>query len=101
MLLAHPRDDNLFERIAVRQVNLVDGGSQTVGMARRALRKCYAAADLHRQTGVQIEGVSTTVWFAYRDGRLSATLPSERWWSGRNIAIATFGAGEWSLDHDG
>jgi CRP-like cAMP-binding protein len=89
MLLAHPRDDNLFERITAHQVKLVDDGSRSVGSARRALRKCYPAADLHRQTRVQIDGVPTTVWFAYRDGRLSATLPSERWWSGGNVATAT------------
>jgi CRP-like cAMP-binding protein len=89
MLLAHPRDDDLFERIASHQVRLVDSGSRTVGSARRALRRCYAAADLHRQTGVQIDGVPTTVWFAYRDGRLSPALPTERWWSGSNVATAT------------
>lgn len=89
MLLAHPRDDDLFERIAIHQVRLVDSGSRTMGSARRALRRCYAAADLHRQTGVQIDGVPTTVWFAYRDGRLSAALPTERWWSGSNVATAT------------
>ena len=91
MLLAHPRDDDLFERIASHQVRLVDSGSRTVGSARRALRRCYAAADLHRQTGVQIDGVPTTVWFAYRDGRLSPALPTERWWSGSDVATATLG----------
>ena len=89
MLLAHPRDDNLFERIASHQVRLVDSGSRTVGSARRALRRCYPAADLHRQTGVQIDGVPTTVWFGYRDGRLSPVLPTERWWIGPGVATAT------------
>jgi CRP/FNR family transcriptional regulator len=88
MLLAHPKDDGLFERIASHQVGLVDSDCRTMASARRALRRCYPAADLHRQTRVQIDGVPTTVWFAYRDGRLSATLPSHRWWSGRTVASA-------------
>lgn len=91
MLLAHPKEDELFERIAAHQVRLVDDGSRKVGAARRELRKLYPDADLHRQTGVLIEGVGTTVWFAYRDGRLSPAMTSERWWSGRDVAAATLG----------
>ena len=89
MLLSHPRDDDLFEQIAAHQARLVDTGSRTLSAARRALRKCYADADLHRQTGVLIDGAHTTVWFAYRDGRLSPAMPPTRWWEGRSVASAS------------
>jgi CRP-like cAMP-binding protein len=86
MLLAHPRDDDLFERIASRQVRLVDAGSRTVTVARRALRRCYRDADLHRQTAVVLDGSPTTMWFAYRDGRSSPAMPATRWWTGAAVA---------------
>lgn len=89
MLLSHPRDDDLFEQVTAHQARLVDAGSRTISAARRALRKCYADADLHRQTGVLIDGAHTTVWFAYRDGRLSPAMPPTRWWDGRSVASAS------------
>ena len=80
MLLAHPRDDSLFEAIVAHQVRLVDDRRRTLAAARRALRRCYPAADLYRQSEVLIGGVPTGVWFAYRDGHLSPALPVSNWW---------------------
>ena len=89
MLLSHPRDDDLFEQVTAHKAKLVDAGSRTLSAARRTLRKCYADADLHRQAGVLIDGAHTTVWFAYRDGRLSPAMPPTRWWDGRSVASAS------------
>jgi CRP/FNR family transcriptional regulator len=80
MLLSHPRDDGLFEQIAANQTRVIDSGARTVRAARRVIRRCYPRADLYRQTGVLLDGRPTTVWFAYRDGRLSPALPTSEWW---------------------
>ena len=54
--------------------------------ARRRLRQRYADSDLHRQQSVDIDGVATDVWFAYREGRLKAVLPTDGWWQDRSVA---------------
>jgi CRP-like cAMP-binding protein len=90
MLLAHPSDDELFARIAGRQIKQVAAGARSLGAARRALRRSYPDADLHRQHDVRLDGGSSTVWFAYRDGRLSPVLPASRWWAQGSIATASF-----------
>lgn len=92
MLLATPRGDVLFAKIASRHARLADGGSQTPGATRRALRKCYPNVDLYRQAGVLIDGVPTTVWFAYRDGRLAPSMPASEWWNGASIPRAVIGS---------
>jgi CRP-like cAMP-binding protein len=94
VLLSHPRDDGLFEQITAHQTRLVDAGSRSLAAGRRAVRKCYPAADLYRQSGVLIDGHPTNVWFAYRDGRLSPDMrsgvspetPSDDWWKGASVA---------------
>jgi CRP/FNR family transcriptional regulator, cyclic AMP receptor protein len=89
MLLSHPRDDELFEHVATHHVDLIDRGRQTLRTGRRALRSSYPDAALLRQAGVLIRDKPTTVWFGYRDGRSSATIPNSRWWSGASVARAT------------
>lgn len=93
MLLSHPRHDGLFEQIVGHQIGLVDSGSRSLAAARRAVRRCYADADLYRQSSVLIDGTPTTVWFAYRDGRRSASLPATQWWKGQSIATASLHRG--------
>ena len=90
MLLAHPSDDDLFARFAGRQIKQVEAGARSLGAARRALRRSYADADLNRQVDVRIDGVATTVWFAYRDGRLSPPLPVSRWWTAGPTSTGSF-----------
>jgi CRP/FNR family transcriptional regulator len=89
MLLSHPRDDELFERVAAHHANLIDDGSETLRAGRRSLRSSYPDATLLRQPGVLIRGKPTTVWFGYRDGRSSPTIPNTPWWSGASVARAT------------
>lgn len=90
MLLAHPSDDELFARFARRQIKQVEAGARSLGAARRALRRSYPDADLNRQLDVRIDGVATTVWFAYRDGRLSPPLPVSRWWTADTTSTGSF-----------
>jgi CRP-like cAMP-binding protein len=90
MLLAHPSDDELFARIVGRQIKQVEAGARSLGAARRALRRSYPDADLNRQVSVRIAGVATTVWFAYRDGRLSPLLPVGRWWNADTTSTGSF-----------
>lgn len=90
MLLAHPSDDELFARFAGRQIKQVEAGARSLGAARRALRRSYPDADLNRQFDVRVDGVETTVWFAYRDGRLSPPLPANRWWTADIISTGSF-----------
>ena len=90
MLLAHPSDDELFARLARRQIKQVEAGARSLGAARRALRRSYPDADLNRQLDVRVDGVATTVWFAYRDGRLSPPLPVSRWWTAEATSTGTF-----------
>jgi CRP-like cAMP-binding protein len=89
MLLSHPRDDALFERVAAHHIDLIDDGRQTLRAGRRSLRSSYPDATLLRQPGVLIRGRPTTVWFGYRDGRSSPTIPNSPWWSGASVARAT------------
>jgi CRP-like cAMP-binding protein len=91
MLLAHPREDRLFEQIASHAVTTVDDGARGIRAARRALRQIYPAADLHRQRDVLFDGAPTTMWFAYRDGRHSPTFPVTAWWRSRSVASASIG----------
>jgi CRP-like cAMP-binding protein len=90
MLLSHPPDDELFARFAGRQIKQVEAGTRSLGAARRALRRSYPDADLNRQLDVRIDGDATTVWFAYRDGRLSPPLPATRWWTETATSTGSF-----------
>jgi len=92
VLLANPRDDVLFARIAGHQVRRAEKATQAPDVPRRAIRRCYPDADLYRQTGVLIEGQPTTVWFAYRDGRHAPNMPVTQWWKGNGAPHATLGA---------
>ncbi len=69
----------------------MDEGSRTVRAARRALRKIYPGADLHRQRDVLYDGKPVAMWFAYRDGRHSPSFPSTAWWRSRSVASASIG----------
>jgi CRP-like cAMP-binding protein/PAS domain-containing protein len=89
MLLSHPHDDELFGRVAAHHVGLIEGGRQTLRTGRRALSSSYPDATLLRQPDVLIRDKRTTVWFGYRDGRASPTIPNSRWWSGASVARAT------------
>lgn len=88
-LLSFPEDDRLFARIVRGQIDGSPAGGRTVRAARRRLRQRYLDADLHRQQDVAIDGVSTEVWFAYREGRLKSVLPTDSWWMERGVARVT------------
>ena len=85
-LLSFPEEDRLFARIVAAQIEGAPAGGRTVRSARRSLRQPYPDSDLHRQQDVEIDGNSTDVWFAYREGRLQAVLPTDRWWLDRRVA---------------
>lgn len=92
VLLSDPPEDSLFRQVILRQIALVDNHQQTVSGARRRIRKCYAKADLYRHPGVAIGPGRATVWFAYRDGQGSPSMPSARWWRGASVASAKLDA---------
>jgi CRP-like cAMP-binding protein len=91
-ILAFPRDDALFRRAVDRQV-AATGSRGDVRAARRELRRTYPEADLHRQRDVTLDGERRELWFAFRDGRLTPAMPSERWWEASATATCDLDRG--------
>ena len=87
-LISVPAEDHIFSKIAATQVAAVRDGAVGLRSARRTLRSTYPQADLHRQEHVAINGSSTDVWFAFRDGRRGSAAPLEPWWEERGVAQA-------------
>jgi CRP/FNR family transcriptional regulator len=92
LLLAFPRDDELFRRAVERQIRAARPLGD-VNPARRALRRVYPEADLHVQRGVPIHRRPSEVWFAFRDGRTSPLLPPEPWWQADGLATCDVDGG--------